>query len=469
MTREQNPAIRPLLPGVSQYEVDFVMPRLGIDVPVGIDPFLLFKSRDPELRSLHDRIIELFRSGVECIKAGQEQNARSIFQFPEVAEIGLGYTRQGKKGSGVGDFLSGLILKTLRDSPAMLDRGVRHVEELQLISMGIGPDRVSDIAGSLLKKFLIEYTQKQCAIWKIPITRGVPVQHIFDYERQIWVDGYFDLPISPVDNSPILLVPRRIVRALPWINYDDFVKLEFAVYLRAQGAKKNVSGRSATGPTAIKQNVVAVTRKEIDRVDRYVRRKEESAVDAQPSSGFVDTGGYKAEADLLKRKLSEVPTGHADAAKYQQVVLEILNFLFNPELIDGELEVRTIDGTERRDIIFTNDSDSTFWTYARQEHSALYLMFEVKNTQSIDAAALNQTATYLGDRLGRLGFIVTRFLPDEAALRKAFSIYNDSSPRKVILFLSDQDLFELLALKISDKDATRQIQKIYRNFRTSVQ
>ena len=130
MTGEQNAAMRPLLPGVSQYEVDFVMPRLGIDVPVGIDPFLLFKSHDPELRILHDRIIEVFRSGMEWIKAGKEESARSIFQFPEVAEIGLGYTRQGKRGSGVGDFLSGLILKTLRDSPAMLDRGVRHVEEL---------------------------------------------------------------------------------------------------------------------------------------------------------------------------------------------------------------------------------------------------------------------------------------------------------------------------------------------------
>jgi hypothetical protein len=33
----------PLIQGVSQYEVDFVIPRAGIDVPVGIDPFLLFK------------------------------------------------------------------------------------------------------------------------------------------------------------------------------------------------------------------------------------------------------------------------------------------------------------------------------------------------------------------------------------------------------------------------------------------
>jgi hypothetical protein len=466
MSRQQDPAMQLLLPGVSQYEVDFVIPRLGVDVPVGIDPFLLFKSRDPELRELHDRIVNVFRSGVECIKAGREQDARAILQFPEVAEVGLGYTRQGKRGSGVGNFLSELILKTLRDSPAMLDRGVRHVEELQLISMGIGPDRVSDIAASLMKRFLIDYTQKQCVTWSLPMTSGVPVQHYFDHETQNWADGYFDLPTSPIDNSPILLVPRRIVRALPWINYDDFVKLEFAVYLKAKGVIQSVGAPAAK---ARKQDVVAVTRKEIDRVDRYVRSKEESAIDAQPSSDFVDILGFAAEAALLKKKLSEIPPGPADATKYQHLVLEILNFLYSPELIDGELEVRTIDGTERRDIIFTNDSDSTFWAYARHEHSALYVMFETKNTQSIGPAALNQTATYLGDRLGRLGFVVTRFPPQEAAIRKAFSIYNDSNPRKIILFLSDQELFELLTLKGSGKDTTRQIQKIYRNFRTTVQ
>src|SRR5215468_357415 len=106
-------AYTPLLPGVSQYEVDFVIPRLGVDVPVGIDPFLLFKSRDPEFRKLHDKILEVFRSGVDSIKMGRDDKARAVFQFPEVPEIGLGYTRKGKRGSGVGDFLSGLILKTL--------------------------------------------------------------------------------------------------------------------------------------------------------------------------------------------------------------------------------------------------------------------------------------------------------------------------------------------------------------------
>lgn len=53
----------PLLPGISQFEVDFVVPRMGVDLPVGIDPFLLFKSRDPNLVALHTLILDAFNLG----------------------------------------------------------------------------------------------------------------------------------------------------------------------------------------------------------------------------------------------------------------------------------------------------------------------------------------------------------------------------------------------------------------------
>jgi hypothetical protein len=462
-------AAQPLIEGVSQFEVDFVIPRLGTDVPVGIDPFLLFKSHNPEFQTLHNQVLEVFRFGIDLIKNERHDEVRELFEFPEVSEIGLGYTREGKRGSGVGTFLSELIVDTLRDSPAMVERGVRHIEELQLISMGIGPDRVSDITASLIKAFLISYTQQQCALWNIQRKTGVPISHVFDLQNLSWTDGYFDLPISPLDNSPILFVPRRIVRALPWINYDDFVKLEFATYLRARAVKKQIRAGTARATLTSKEEVVRVTRREIDRVDRYVRLKEERAVEAQPSTGFVDETGFSAERDRLEETLKLTAVGRSHARKYQQTVLEILNFLFNPELIDGELEVRTVDGTERRDVIFTNDSDATFWDYIRSEHSALYLMFETKNTQTIEAPALNQTATYLGDRLGRLGFIATRFPPNEAAIRKAFSIFNDSNPRKVILFLCDEDFVQMLDMKVRGKNPMRHIQSLYRKFRTSVQ
>lgn len=462
----------PLLLGISQFEVDFVIPRVGMDLPIGIDPFLLFKSRNSVLSALHSSILRVFNKGIEFVRAGKTNEAEQLFDFPEVAEIGLGYTKKGKRGAGVGTFLCQLIIETLADSPALQERGVKHIEEMQLVSVGIGPDRISDIAANFLKQYLVEYTQNQCRLWGIPLVSGVPLSHIFDFNTLTWYDGYFDLPISPFDNSPILLVPRRIVRALPWINYEDFFRMEFSTYLRA----KRVKGRLATKslpPSQIKkadkEQIVSLTRTEIDRINRYISAKEETRESAQPSLDYLDVSQIAIEVDALKDKLNQLKPGREDAGKYQRVILEILNFLFNPELIDGELEVETVEGTERHDIIFTNDSDQSLWSYLRTEHSSIFIMFEVKNTETINNIYLNQVATYLGDRLGRLGFIVTRNALDEAQERKAFSIYNDLNPRKIILTLSDTDLCYMLDMKRHGNNPMRHVQKLYRTFRTKVQ
>ncbi len=460
----------PWIKGVSQFEVDFVVPRIGTDLPLGIDPFLLYKSRDIVLSGLHKQIVALFNSGFKLIHEGQRQKARNLFNFPEVAEIGFGYAREGKKGSGVGRFLSELVVETLFESPALLKRGIHHMEEMQLISVGIGPDRVSDIAANVIKAYLVEYTQKQCEMWSIPLHEGVPLANVFQPDSQEWLDGYFNLPLSPFDGSPILLVPRRIVRTLPWINYDDFFRAEFSSYLRAKRIRGRLRKQSLSAPESPeKERVVSVARAEVDRIARYVSSKEASAEQAQPSISYLDSRGTCPESEGLKHRLQLLSTGLEQATEYQRLVLEVLNFLFNPELIDGKLEVRTVDGTERRDIIFTNDSDQSFWDYVRTEHSSLLVMFETKNVSEVTNVHLNQTATYLGDRLGRLAFILSRNPVPEAALRKAYSIYNDSNPRKIILVLSDHDLNKMLDMKCQGRDPMRYVQSLYRHFRTSVQ
>jgi hypothetical protein len=461
----------PLLPGVSQYEVDFVIPRIGIDLPLGIDPFLLFKSRDPGYRRLHDLVLEVFNIGISALRKGALADASRMFDFPEVSEIGLGYTRSGKLGSGVGSYLSGLIVETLVGSPSLQERGIKHVEEMQLVSAGIGPDRVSDIAANVLKRFLIEYTQRQCEIWNLPLKSGVPVSHIYDRDAQSWEDSYEDLPVSPVDGSPILLVPRRLVRVLPWINYDDFLRTEFSAYL---DAKRGLVRRSRTAGIKAAQgkakpDVVTITRADIGLVERYVRSREQQSAHARPTFDYIDEDSCR-EAEALKSRVAGIPPGRGQAAEYQRLVLEVLNYLFNPELIDGEPEVRTMDGTERRDIIFTNDSDESFWGYVRTEHGGILVMFETKNKNSLELADINQTATYLGDRIGRLGVIVTRQTQREEVQRKIFSVWNDSAPnRKVILTLSDDQLRDLLDLRCRGDSPTKWMQKHYRAFRTAVQ
>jgi hypothetical protein len=459
----------PLLPGISQYEVDFVIPRLGIDLPLGIDPFLLFKSRDPEFKRLHGVLLSAFNAGIDAIRRGTENESRRVFDFPEVDSIGFGYSRDSKRGSGVGTYLAGLIIETLVGSPGLQERGVKHVEEMQLVSAGIDPDRISDITANILKRFLIDYTQRQCAVWRISVKSGVPVNHIYNPESHSWEDSYEDLPVSPINGFPILLVPRRIVRALPWINYDDFLRTEFVAYLEARRASARRQRHENPTPKASgKTDVVTVTRSDISLIERYVRSREQRSGEALPAFDYVDEDACR-EAESLKERLNVIPAGREQASEYQKLILEVLNFLFSPELIDGAPEVRTIDGTERRDIIFTNDSDESFWDYVRTVHDGIFLMFEAKNTEMLELAAINQTATYLGDRIGRLGIIVTRNAPPETILRKTFSVWNDSTARKVILIMSDQDIRELLDLRCRNGSPTKWMQRHYRAFRTAVQ
>jgi hypothetical protein len=464
--RLKSEARRFLLEGISQFEVDFVIPRLGIDVPLGIDPFLLYKSHDEDLRNLHSKVLKAFNFGIRAVGNGDLETARRLFLFPEPIEIGLGYSRGSRKGAGVGSVLRDFIIGTFQSSLPLLERGVRHIEEMQLLSVGIGPDRISDIISNLSKSFLVAYTQRQCDLWHIPVMKDVPVSHVFNFDRHEWEDGYFDLPVSPIDGSPILLVPRRIVRVLPWINYSDFLRMEFSAYLRAKGMS---SGKSKKSYEALKLSVVGVTRAEVQHVDRYISSKEAAGDQARPSLSYLVDLDAESEGRKLEDRLTGLESGREKAGEYQELVLGILNYLFNPDLIDGELEVRTIDGTERRDIIFTNDSDGSFWQYLRNEHSAILLMFEVKNKKEIAIADINQVNSYLGDRLGRIGIMISRQGLTAPMRKKLFSTYNDSTPRKVILHFSDDDLIAMIHMKAEGKDPMRFMQRIYREFRTSVQ
>lgn len=453
-----------LFPHLRQLEVDFVIPRKVEDLPLCIDPFLLYKSRDPELRSLHDHVMRHFGAGVAAIRSGNIGEAKRILDFPEVPEVGFGYGSKNKRGSGLGTTLQKLLIDSLTLSPAILARGIRHIEEMQLISPGIGPDRVGDIASNILKSYLIAYTQRQCAIHKIPIERNIPLEHVFDPEDGRWSDGYFDLPMNPADGKPVLLVPRRMVRQLPWINYENFAKTEFRAYLIAKKSKSGAGPMSAVS----KVEVTSTSRVETSLIDNYVKQRESLAAEAQPFLPAMNDDA-KVTGDTLLERLRETPVGHAEASRYQRTVLDILTFVFCPDLIDGRLEQRTIDGTERRDILFTNDSDDSFLDYVRQTHDSLILMFDAKNVRELEMGDLNQCATYLGDRIGRLGFIVTRHQPEENMLRKQIAIFNDSQPRKVLLVLTDHDLAELVKVRVDDGQPAKWLQRHYRNFRTKAQ
>ena len=82
-------------------------------------------------------------------------------------------------------------------------------------------------------------------------------------------------------------MPRRLVRQLPWINYDDFLKTEFSAYLsarRKQARPMTESVRTAKS----KPDVISVTRADLGLVERYVKSREQRSDDATPDTNYID-------------------------------------------------------------------------------------------------------------------------------------------------------------------------------------
>jgi hypothetical protein len=446
---------------LSQRDVDFVVPRLDADLPLAIDPFLLYKAKRADLQQAHRDLVAMFESAFDAFRQGDEARARDLVRFPEVREIRFGYAEQSIQGAGVGEVLSGLTIDVLRTSPALLNRGIRHVEELQLFSVGIGPDRISDAVANVLKRFLVQYTAKQAALWDIPISNGVALERLWDPENRDWEDDFVSLPIDPVTGIPIILVPRWIVRRLPWINFPDFLRTDYARFLGARG-------RAAGGRN--KPAAVAVTQHQVGLVDDYVRRKEREASGAQPDPPPLLAGAPFPAGDDLLSQIEALAPGLASAYEYQRLVLLLLNTLFEPELVDGEPQSRTASGVEIRDIVYTNNSDRPFLRFLQTEHGNLLLVFDCKNVGKLDSDDINQMANYLGDPLGRCGIIVTRFPPGESVLRKARATYNKASPRRVVLILADADLKIMVEMKRSGaRHPVDHLQRVYRAFVQSIE
>jgi hypothetical protein len=85
---------------------------LVADLPLFIDPFLLFHSEKPEYQALHKAIINYLLFLRDQSVAGNVTDdglLRAWFYFKEVDQTWLGFAMDGNKGSGLGkDFATAL-------------------------------------------------------------------------------------------------------------------------------------------------------------------------------------------------------------------------------------------------------------------------------------------------------------------------------------------------------------------------
>lgn len=267
---------------------------LVADLPLFIDPFLLFNSKKDEYKKLHQGIIQYltFLKEKSSSQRTDKGALKAWYAFHEVEQNWLGFSVVGNKGSALGmDFAKALnenlhiIFKSFGDEKITKSS---HLEKLCLIKDGVGRDNISDFATNLIKEFLLNYTQEFARKYIPQNLRGeFKISKVrFNYKTESWETDTFDLP--KFNDDFVLLTPKDLLtRDNTWINrsdlFEDFASIPTAIpddQLRFQINNyfqsvlvKDKDGKVTKG--AAGEAAVLTIRKFPELIDYYIKSKEE--------------------------------------------------------------------------------------------------------------------------------------------------------------------------------------------------
>ena len=267
------------------------------DLPLFVDPFLLFNSEEPTYQELHSGIIRYMRFLKDITLSGDvtQPLVDAWFAFPEVRQNWLGFSRTGNLGHGLGKDFARALHRNF--TSVFLDFGEEtvtrssHLEKLCLVRDGVGRDTISDFTTNLIKQFLAEYTQEfACRVLPHSKRRKVAVPKVrFNYQTRSWVTQTYELPFLGGDY--VLLTPKNILtKDEAWINRPDlidrFTDIANALpdsVLRAQ-VNDYLSRVLPVDPEATKEEIREAVTRVIEKfpkiLDFYIREKEEHGGEA---------------------------------------------------------------------------------------------------------------------------------------------------------------------------------------------
>lgn len=201
---------------------------LVTDLPLFIDPFLLFNSSKEEYQWLHDNIIRYLRFLRSKSISGSVPPAllKSWYNFSEVKQNWLGFCISGNSGRGLGKKFAQALNLNMQHifsnfGQEKITKG-SHLEKLCLISSGVGRDMISDFTTNLTKDYLLSYTEAFAVKHIHPSLRVKKsiVKAVFSYQFERWMPKTYDLPIYNGDY--VILTPKDILtKDETWINHKD--------------------------------------------------------------------------------------------------------------------------------------------------------------------------------------------------------------------------------------------------------
>ena len=276
------------------------------DMPLFIDPFLLFNSEKEEYQKIHQNIIRyllFLQEQAEKYPSPPAGMLTAWYRFSEIKQNWLGFSLDGNSGRGLGnDFANNLhrgLQNIYKDFGKETITKSSHLEKLCLISPLVGRDKISDFTANFAKKYNLEYTEnfaktylvtEQCCKFSV-------AKVAFNFDTSSWVTREYYLPCYNGDY--VLLTPRDLLtRDDTFINKSDMIRslpdiapsvddasLRFALnqYLMDVLPKK----KKEMSKTEKERAATSLIESHPELIDHYIRFKEENEEEATSISKQV--------------------------------------------------------------------------------------------------------------------------------------------------------------------------------------
>lgn len=210
---------------IDKEQDDWFDPRMTLDTKLCIDPFLVFKSNHPYFKNAKQKFIDFFQAAYSLAADHSNHDVliKHILSSGEVKELCLGFSETGISRGGRDKDFSTKVTRTLALLNQTRDSNPEIFKAIEILTPGIGKDKISDAIANIIKRELIEYTMAVCDRHPEIETGYFPIKNVdFNYKDEAWEDYFFHLPRNPyATNTAVLLVPKAFLRTIQSISSHE--------------------------------------------------------------------------------------------------------------------------------------------------------------------------------------------------------------------------------------------------------
>ena len=183
-----------------------------------------------------------------------------------------------------------------------------------------------------------------------------------------------------------------------------------------------------------------------------------------PQNSTINKIIYNQQYQTFEKQLKNIKPGRKDASKYEQIMTDILKYLFEKDLAIWATQLMTDDGLYKYDLVCRINPGNTFWDSLISDFHSRYVVFEYKNyNEPIKQTQIYTTEKYLyKTALRSVCFMIARNGAEKNAIKASKGVLRETG--KLLLVLSEEDLLEMIKYKDNGTPPTDYLYELLDNY-----